>query len=57
MFITLEIIYPLIDGSGITLLRVLVGLALWLVMGLAFGYILHLGRGSKSNIKNQSSEQ
>lgn len=39
MFTVINIIFPLADGEPITLNRVLIGLPVWLVFGIIFGYV------------------
>lgn len=39
MFVVLNIVFPLIDGKPLELNRLLIALPVWLVFGLAFGYI------------------
>lgn len=39
MFLMLNIVFPLFDGTEITTKKILIGLPLWLVAGLIFGYI------------------
>lgn len=39
MFVVINIVFPLVDGEEITLTRILVGLPVWLVFGIIFGYV------------------
>jgi hypothetical protein len=52
MFVTLNIIFPLIDGSSIELYRVLTGIPVWLVFGLIFGYVSRKKKPESKNIQN-----
>lgn len=38
MFVMLNVIFPLIDGTGIEFYRLLTGIPVWLAFGLIFGY-------------------
>jgi hypothetical protein len=39
MLIMLNVIFPLLDGTGVPLKRLLVAIPVWLVFGLIFGYV------------------
>ncbi len=39
MFVMMNIVFPLIDGKGIVLNSLLLGIPVWLVGGLIFGYV------------------
>lgn len=40
MFFLMSIVFPLIDGEEITWLRIYIGIPLWLISGLGFGYFM-----------------
>ncbi len=40
MFVIMTIIWPLIDGEGINMKRIIVGLIIWTLGGLAFGWTM-----------------
>lgn len=40
MFLTMSIILPLLDDVHLDGIRIIKSLVIWLVMGLAFGYIM-----------------
>jgi len=50
MFVLMVIIYPLLMGKTISLLNIAIGILIWSLGGLAFGYTLKkwMGRRSKS---------
>lgn len=48
MFILVTIIYPLIDGKEITLKMILIGIPIWTVAGLGFGYIMKYWMGKRN---------
>jgi len=39
MFVMLNIIFPLLDGTGIIWKRLLIGFPVWLAAGVFFGYV------------------
>lgn len=39
MFLMMNIVFPLIDGNGLDIKRVLIGIPVWIVFGLIFGYV------------------
>jgi len=54
MYIMMTFFFPLIDGSGITLKNILVGIPIWAVGGVGFGYSMKLILG-KSRVRSQKS--
>jgi hypothetical protein len=40
MFIIMTIVWPLINGEEITLKSVFIGIPIWLIGGLAFGFFM-----------------
>ena len=53
MWIMMAVIFPLIDGSGITVKTLLIGIPVWAVGGLGFGYTMKLIMG-KSRASSES---
>lgn len=45
MFVIMTFVWPLIDGEEITLKKILIGIPIWLIGGLAFGWTM------KKNLK------
>jgi len=39
MLFMLNVIFPLLDGGGISWQKILIGLPVWLAFGLIFGYV------------------
>ncbi len=42
MYVFMALMFPLIDGEGITLKKALIGIPIWTIGGLGFGYIMKL---------------
>jgi hypothetical protein len=40
MFVGVDLLFPLLDGSGISGIKLLIGIPIWIVVGLAFGRIM-----------------
>lgn len=57
MFILMTIINPLIDGEEITLKMILVGIPIWAIGGLGFGYTMKywMGKRAKSETKQKTN--
>lgn len=53
MYFFMTIVFSLIDGESITLRKALIGIPIWTIGGLGFGYTMKLING-KSNPKTQS---
>ncbi len=53
MYIFMNLIFPLLGREGITSKKVLIGIPIWTLAGLGFGYTMKLING-KSKIKKQS---
>ena len=47
MFLTLAIVIPLVEGAQLVVSAIILKLAVWLVMGLAYGYTVHLIKRKK----------
>jgi hypothetical protein len=39
MMLAINVVFPLFDGTGISWVRLLVALPVWVVFGLIFGYV------------------
>jgi len=53
MYILVTIVNPLIAGKEITLPMILIGIPLWIVAGLAFGYIMKYWMGKLNTTEIQ----
>lgn len=49
MMLAINVVFPLFDGTGISVTRLLVALPVWLVFGLIFGYVSRKKDRSKEN--------
>jgi len=54
MYVFMTFLFPLIDGDGVTLRKVIIGIPIWIIAGLAFGYTMKLING-KSKPKTQTN--
>lgn len=52
MFLIMTILYPLIIGDKIDLIRILVNIPIWFFGGLGFGYMMKLMYGKKTGVTN-----
>jgi hypothetical protein len=39
MFLMMNIVFPLIDGNSLTIKSFIIGIPIWLIGGLIFGYV------------------
>ena len=42
MLIAMTILWPLMDGSGIRLSKILIGVPVWIAAGLLYGFLIHV---------------
>jgi hypothetical protein len=54
MYVFTTLMFPLIDGEGITLRKTLIGIPIWTIGGLVFGYTMKIING-KNKPKTQSN--
>lgn len=50
MYIFMTIIYPLMNGKEITLKMILIGIPIWTICGIGFGYTMKYSIGKKNKI-------
>jgi len=48
MFVFMTIVYPLFAGNEITLKMILIGIPVWTVAGLVFGYTMKYWMGKRT---------
>jgi len=53
MYVLMTIVVPLIEGKEITLTMMLIGIPIWTVAGLGFGYIMKYWMGKRNKIEIQ----
>lgn len=51
MMLVINVVFPLLDGSGISGTKILVAFPVWIVFGLIFGYV-----SRKKPAKNQTEK-
>lgn len=52
MYIFMVLLFPLIDGEGLSTWKVVLGIPIWTIGGIGFGYTMKLINGK--NIKKQN---
>jgi hypothetical protein len=57
MFVCMELISPLLDGSGITARKLLIGVPVWVLAGLLFGRMVKIMFGTKPKKGDQPGTQ
>ena len=55
MFLIMTFGFPYFDGQEITLKSILIGLIIWTVAGLAFGYIMKIFMNKTMNKKEKNT--
>jgi hypothetical protein len=51
MFLAMAFVWPLIDGEGITLKKVIIKFIYWIIVGLVFGYLSAKYKIAKTKFK------
>lgn len=57
MYVSMIIVFPLIDGEVITLRRMLIGIPVWLICGLGWGYIMKIWMNKMGKEINDYSKE
>lgn len=57
MFICSSLLFPLIDGEGITIKRLLIGIPIWIIGGLLFGYSIKKIAGNRNTKQSNRKTQ
>ena len=56
MYVVLIVLFPLFDGSGITLSKLLIGIPVWLSAGLLYGYVTGLIENKRKAAKQNEMD-